>query len=112
MMNKKSLPRAATQTADIRNQSQITPDSKICQETRFESFLQIEPNKRCALILEAMGNEEMTARQIAYKLRFSDLNAVRPRLSEMLRDGRVEAVGKAFDDISKRNVTVFRRAVQ
>jgi hypothetical protein len=51
----------------------------------------------------------MTARQIAYKLGFSELNTVRPRLTEMARKGTVEVVGKAYDKATERNVAVYRR---
>ena len=44
--------------------------NSISKECRLEAWLNCEPQKRCRAILEAMGDEEMTARQIAYKLDF------------------------------------------
>lgn len=81
----------------------------ITTETRLESFLKTPTNKREQMILEALGAGEMTARQIAYKLGFSDLNAVRPRLTELKEKGIVEASGKAYDNLTQRNVALFRR---
>ncbi len=50
----------------------------------------------------------MTARQIAYGMGFKDLNAVKPRLSELKAAGRIEAVGKAYDNATKRKVAVYK----
>ena len=82
--------------------------NQITKETRFESYLKTEPSKREKLILSAM-TEPMTARQIAKILGFYDLNAVKPRLSELVGKGRVEVVGKAFDEVTKRKVAIYRR---
>ena len=62
----------------------------------------------CRMILDAM-DKPMTAREIAYKLKFSDLNAVKPRLTEMKARGTVEVIGKAYDALTERNVSVYRR---
>ena len=80
----------------------------ITKETKFESFLKTEPNKRCKLILSVL-TKPMTARQIAYALHFSDLNAVKPRLTEMVEAGLVEVTEKAYDETTGRNVAVYRR---
>ena len=109
MSDKKSLPRAATQSADTKSQLQNKPIDPICQETRFESFMQCEPNKRCRLILETLGDKEMTARQIARALGFYERNATAPRLSEMVDKGMVEVAGKAYDTLTERHVSVYRR---
>ena len=52
-----------------------------------------------------------TARQIAYKLGFSDLNAVKPRLTELRKAGKIKAIGKAYDETTQRNVTVYRAVI-
>ena len=84
---------------------------KITKETRFDSFLQTEPSKRCKAILSVM-TEPMTARQIARKLGYSDLNAVRPRLTEMVDEGRVEVIGKAYDATSERKVALYQKVAE
>ena len=81
----------------------------ITEETRLESYLKTPTSKRCKMILEALGEDEMSARQIAYKLGFSDLNAVKPRLTEMKNEGVIEATGKAYDSLTNRNVAIFKR---
>jgi predicted ArsR family transcriptional regulator len=79
----------------------------ITKETRFESFLQHPAGKREQMILDTLGTRQMTARQIAYSLGFADLNAVKPRLTELRERGVVQNCGKAFDSITKRNVALW-----
>ena len=82
--------------------------NSISKECRLEAWLNCEPQKRCRDILEAMGDEEMTAREIADKLKFSELNAVRPRLCEMVQAGKVEVIGKKKDYKTGRTVSVYK----
>lgn len=81
----------------------------ITEETRLESYLKTPTSKRQNMILECMGTREMTARMIATELGFSDMNAVKPRLTELKDKGIIEATGKAYDSLTKRSVAVFRR---
>ncbi len=84
--------------------------SKTTKETRHESYINTNTTPRQKEILQALGISRMTARQIAYKLEYDDLNAVKPRLSELLKMGVIEDTGKAYDTTTHRNVTVYRRA--
>ena len=106
MSNKKMPARVATHTADEKVQYQNT---RVLKECQLDAFMMCEPQKRKRAILDAIGSSEMTARQIAYKMGFSDLNAVKPRLSEMVRSGDVEVVGKALDKRTDRKVSIYRR---
>lgn len=81
----------------------------ITHETRRESFEKTDRATRRSIILAALGDEELTAREILKRIGFSDMNFVRPRLTELMQSGRVEAAGKKWDKITERNVTVFRR---
>ena len=80
---------------------------EITEETRLESYLQ-RPATRAQDILRFMGHDAMTARQIAYGMGYTDLNAVKPRLSELKAARRIEAVGKAYDNATKRKVAVYK----
>lgn len=80
---------------------------EITKETRFESYIQ-RPATRTQDILRFMGHDAMTARQIAYGMGYTDLNAVKPRLSEMKEAGTIKAIGKAYDNVTKRKVAVYR----
>ena len=81
----------------------------ITEETRNERFLKTDRATRRSIILAALGDEELTARELLSRIGFSDMNFVRPRLTELMQSGIVEAAGKKWDKITERNVTVFRR---
>lgn len=77
-------------------------------ETRNESFKSIDKKSRQKTILNALGNSKLTARQIAYKLGYKDLNYVKPRLTELLQDGTIITKDKEFDPITNRKVAVYQ----
>lgn len=56
-----------------------------------------------------LGDREMTSREIAQEMGFTDMNAVKPRLTELKGIGLVEPVGKKLDPITKRNVAVWKK---
>lgn len=93
---------------DTRVHSQ-NDSTTILHECQMDAFMQCAPQRRKEAILRVLADNKMTARQIAYFLNYSDLNAVKPRLSEMVRSGEVEVIGKAFDTVTKRKVAVYRR---
>ena len=101
MQTNKKAPEGANKIFQVDN----TTISKECQ---LESWKKFDNAKRCRMILDAM-DKPMTAREIAYKLKFYDLNAVKPRLTEMKARGTVEVIGKAYDALTERNVSVYRR---
>ena len=88
------------------NQEKYIRSEKISKECRFESYIQ-HPI-RYDEILNALGDSLMTARMIGDKLGYSDLNAVKPRLSELKKQGRVMVVDKVKDNVTGRNVSVFK----
>lgn len=81
---------------------------QITKETRREAY-ETRPVTRQEAILLALGDKELTARQIADALGFTDLNAVRPRLTELMDAGKVETCGKRRDSVTGKNVAVFYR---
>ena len=81
----------------------------ITAETRRESYKKTDKVTRQFAILEALGSEEMTAREIAQKLHYTDLNAVKPRITELMQLGRLEATGKKLDPLTERKVAIYRR---
>ena len=80
----------------------------ITKETRREAYEQ-RPILRSEAILETLGEKGMTSREIAYAMGYSDLNAVKPRLTELKQEGRVVAIGKKTDPITRRKVAVWRQ---
>ena len=83
--------------------------STITMETRRKSYNEIKHtlSKRESEVLEALGNNEMTANEIAYKLYqegktpFFNRNYVSPRLNSLESWGIVEVVGKKKDFVGK-----------
>lgn len=80
---------------------------EITKETRLEGYIQ-RPATRAQDIMRFMGHDAMTARQIACGMGYTDLNAVKPRLSEMKEAGTVKVIGKAYDNVTKRKMAVYR----
>jgi hypothetical protein len=80
----------------------------ITHECRAESLRKLDKRTREVNILSAL-TEPMTAREIADKLGFTDLNSVKPRLTELRDAGLVEVVGKKTDPVTDRKVSIFRR---
>lgn len=68
---------------------------------------------RKRMILEVLGRDRaMTAREIAQELGFVERNSTAPRLTELEERGIVEKVGKKFDKVTRRMVTVYRRIIE
>ena len=78
-------------------------------ETRRESYRRLEPGTRRQQILWALERYgPLTARECAAALGYSDLNAVRPRLTELYKQGLVETTGKRIDKLTALPVTEYR----
>lgn len=81
------------------------------KETRKEAYEFIKPlrNTRQNDILDAMGTESLTAREIALKMGFgNDMNMVRPRITELAKKGKIKAVDARLCPVTKRRVAVFK----
>lgn len=79
------------------------------QQTRLESYITRPQKTRKQQILEILGDREMTARMILKRMKHSDMNFVRPRLTEMVKDGILEICGSAFDKETDKNTVMYRR---
>lgn len=81
----------------------------ITQETRREGYNRalsaITP--RQALIISALRTGPMTAAEVADKLGFGDLNAVRPRLNELEKMEIVHVIDKRTNPHSGINNAVY-----
>lgn len=75
-------------------------------ECRLESHLSTDRETRQCLVLSVL-DRPMTARQVMQRLGYTDLNSVRPRLTELVKLGKVREAGKAYDAVSDRNVTIY-----
>ena len=79
----------------------------ITRETRRASYKQLKPEKRWGKILIALKGNQMTAREIATKLGYTDMNYVRPRISELQKYNVIRACGATVDPITHKTVAVF-----
>lgn len=79
----------------------------ITEETRREGHASVDKTARYALILGVLRGRQMTAREIARVLGFTDLNAVKPRLTELKRSGAVAVTGKRKDKVTGVHVAVY-----
>jgi|GEM_PF-4443719 len=66
--------------------------------------------KRCQAILGVLraSNRNMTDREIKDALDFSDMNSVRPRITEMIRDGILEEAGSVACPVTSMTVRCVR----
>ena len=94
----------ASTMADLNEQHNNKQIAKDCQ---VEAYI-TRPMNRQDLILKVLGEREMTARQLAYEMGYSDLNAVKPRLTELIKQGKVKRVGKALDELTGRNTSIYK----
>ncbi len=82
----------------------------ITKETRQESNLKVDRQTRYKEILECLEKHPngLTAREIANELGYKERNATAPRLTELTTIGKVEAVSKRYDEVTKTNVSVYK----
>jgi len=87
------------------------------KETRRESYAAVLPtlSRRRAVILDILGDREMTATEIAEMLYirgvtpFYERNFAAPRLTELKAEGRVTVIGKRFCGKTGRNISVWKQ---
>lgn len=88
----------------------------ITQETRNESHKEIkkETEMRYGQILNILKGNEMTAKEIAIKMYLmhlipsDDRNFSAPRLTELVKKGRVKVVGKKICQWSRKKVAIYK----
>jgi len=86
-----------------------TTFNSVTQTTRLEAYLR-RPTPRARQILYTLGTRQMTARQLANEMKFSDLNSVKPRLTELKEMGLIVADKVTYDSITGRNVALWRKS--
>ena len=66
-------------------------------------------SKRCQLISDVLGWERLTDREILERTPYRDMNAIRPRVTEMIQAGILEEVGEKRDKLTGKMVRVVAR---
>ena len=88
------------------------PGENTTLETRVESELTVDKEKRYKQILDVLSNKEMTAKEIANEMWMREIiptnerNFVSPRLTELTNAGKVEPIGKKLCYWTNKKVTV------
>ena len=84
-------------------------------ETRTESYESVDRKKRYKQIIEILyGGKEMTAKEIAVEMwnkgyiPTSERNFSHPRISELLKVGVVDCIGKKKCSYTNKMVSVFK----
>lgn len=86
-----------------------------CLETKIDSYNQIDAKQRQEQVLEILGDEMLTAKEIAVRMyekgytNNDDRNNASPRLNELLNQDLVEIYGKKTCEYSGKTVAVFRK---
>lgn len=86
-----------------------------CLETKIDSYNQIDTKQRQEQVLEVLGDETLTAKEIAVRMyekgytNNDDRNNASPRLNELLNQDLVEIYGKKTCEYSGKTVAVFRK---
>ena len=80
----------------------------ITAECRREAHKKVDKGKRYREILSVL-DKPMSAREIAYKLGYRERNATAPRLTELVKAGKVEVAGKAKDGLTRTSVSLYRK---
>ena len=80
----------------------------VTEETRRESHGKTRKRRRYEMILDNWVGS-MTAREIGAKLGFIDLNAVKPRITELTKQGFLYEDSRRFDALTGRTVTTWRK---
>lgn len=82
-------------------------------ETRHEANETVDKSKRYKEILECLGNEKLTAKEIAVKMfdkgyiPTTERNFTAPRLTELSKEGIVEPIGKKKCQYTGKTVAVY-----
>lgn len=82
-------------------------------DTRRESNENVDRKKRYKQILECLGNDKMTAKEVAVEMfergyiPSTERNFTAPRLTELCQNGQVEVVGKKKCQYTGKTVAVY-----
>lgn len=88
----------------------------ITQETRRESNQKTDRVNMQGHVLRVLQSCELplTAREIAIQLctehiiPYPERSVIQPRITELVSDGKVVAVGKVYDQVTDRNVAAYK----
>ena len=80
--------------------------AKINQKESLEKIEEIKPILYTQ-VLAVIGDEPLTAREIAKRIGRTNRQDIQPRITELLKRGMIEEKGKKWDKVTCRNVTAY-----
>lgn len=89
----------------------------ISEETRAESFRDLEIEEKQKQVLACLGNEEMTVREVLKEMlrrgytKMNDRNEVAPRMTELFQKRQLVIVAKRIDEETGKSTAVYRKAI-
>lgn len=89
--------------------------SYITEKTRRLSNEEKKKNKltNYIKILNVLGNEQLTAREIRDRVGAKEMNEVRPRITELCKEyHEMIACGEKLDNETNRTVAIFRKTTE
>lgn len=92
-------------------------ESLILRENRNFANIEVPKQRRYNEILECLGDKELTAKEIANEMFLkgytptNERNYTSPRITELLRTGVLEVVGKKKCLWTGKTVAIFRKRV-
>ena len=88
--------------------------SAITKRTRKASNDKTKKQPLHELVIETLGSQKLTAREIACEMHEMGLlpyparAVIQPRITELVEDGRTKAVGEKLDTQTQRTVAVYK----
>lgn len=88
--------------------------SAITKGTRINSYKKTEKQPMRQLVVEVLGDKELTAREIAIEMHARGLipyparAVIQPRITELVEAGEIVATGCKLDDATDRKVAVYK----
>jgi hypothetical protein len=88
--------------------------SAITKATRINSYKKTEKQPMRQLVVEVLGDKELTAREIAIEMHARGLipyparAVIQPRVTELVEAGELVAVSEKMDEATNRKVAVYK----
>lgn len=101
-------------SAQAKKKKPKTATSATTKATRIASYTKTEKQPKRRQVVEVLSGKELTAIEIAVEmyetgiLPYPARAIIQPRITELVEDGIIEAVGKKWDKETERNVTVYK----
>ncbi len=90
----------------------------ISEETRAESFKDLEIEEKQKQVLECLGNKEMTVREVLKEMlrrgytKMNDRNEVAPRMTELFQKRQLVIVAKKKDEETGKATAVYAKVIK